>query len=203
MRFCSIIFLFLCLPLVASDTTSVSIWKPQKIGTFGGFGFNYLETGKEAIGINLQGGIIMNQWLTAGLQGNAFFTISPLTDKYTNEDASLMGAYGGLFVAPVFWSNALVHITLPIFAGYGNVSYELYDISDAANRIEDSDWFWAFEPGLEIEMNLMKFIRIAVGSYYRYCGKVRLNYENGGESIVPENILNNFSIGIRLRFGKF
>ena len=204
MRFYFILFLLsLGLPVLASDSTFVSKWEQYKLGTFGGFGFNYLETGKEAIGLSLQGGIIYNQWLAAGIQGNAFFTINPLTDKYTNGDASLMGAYGGLFVAPILWSNKLIHISTPVFAGYGNVSYELYDISDAANRVEDSNWFWAFEPGIELEMNLMRFIRIAVGGYYRYCGKTQLNYENGGESIVPENILNNFSVGIRLRFGKF
>ena len=204
MRFCTILFLFLfSLPVIASDSTSVSNWKQSKIGTFGGFGFTYLETGKEAIGLNIQGGIIYNRWLAAGLQGNAFFTINPLIDKNTNDDASLLGAYGGLFVAPIIWSNKLVHLSIPVFTGYGNVSYELYDTSDAANRIEDSNWFWAFEPGIELEMNLLKFIRIAVGGYYRYCGKIHLNYESSGESIVPENILNNFSVGIRLRFGKF
>ena len=204
MRFCSILLLiFFSVPVVASDSIRVSKWKQHNMGTFGGFGFNYLETGKEAIGLNLQVGCIYNQWLTTGLQGNAFFMINPLTDKYTNNDASLIGAHGGLFVAPVFWSNALVHVSVPVYAGYGIVSYELYDTNEFINRVEDSDWFWVFEPGVEIEMNLMKFIRIAVGGYYQYCGKIRLNYESTGESIVSENILNTFSIGIKLRFGKF
>ncbi len=204
MRFCSILFLVLfSLPVIASDSTRMSKWKQYNMGAFGGFGFNYLETGREAIGLNLQGGIIYNQWLAAGIQGNAFFTINPLTDKYTNDDASLLGGYGGLFVAPIIYSNALVHASFPVFVGYGSISYEIYDALDATNRIEDSDGFWVFEPGIEVELNLMKFIRVAVGGYYRYCGNVNLNYENGGENIVSKNILNNFSVGIRLRFGKF
>ncbi|MDR1171171.1 MAG: hypothetical protein LBL24_01820 [Bacteroidales bacterium] len=204
MRFCSVLLLvFLSLPVIASDSIRVSKWKQYNMGAFSGFGFNYLEAGREAIGLNLQGGIIYNRWLTIGVQGNIFFTINPLTDRYTNDDASLLGGYGGLFVAPTIYSNALVHASFPVFAGYGSVSYEMYDTSDAANRVENSDGFWVFEPGLELELNLMKFIRIAVGGYYRYCGNVNLYYENGSEKIVPSNILNNFSVSVRLRFGKF
>ncbi|MDR1153904.1 MAG: hypothetical protein LBL04_04275 [Bacteroidales bacterium] len=204
MRFYSILFLmFFGLPVIASDSTGVSKWKLYNMGAFGGFGFNYLETGREAMGLNFQGGIIYNRWLTAGIQGNAFFTINPLIDKYTNDDANLLGGYGGLFVAPTIYSNTLLHASFPVLVGYGSISYELYDLTDGANRVEDSDGFWVFEPGIELELNLMKFIRIAVGGYYKYCSNVHLSYENGGENIVSKNILNNFSVGIRLRFGKF
>jgi hypothetical protein len=204
MRFCSILLLMLLsLPAVASEPARVSKWKQYNMGAFGGFGFTYLEAGREAMGLNLQGGIIYNRWLAVGIQGNAFFTINPLTDKYTNYDASLLGGYGGLSVAPAVCSNALVHASFPVFVGYGSISYEMYNAADAANRIEDTDGFWVLEPGIEVELNLMKFIRVAVGGYYRYCGNVNLYYENGSENIVSKNILNNFSVGVRLRFGKF
>ncbi len=205
MRFCSILFLILfSLPVVATDTTRINKWSQRNMGAFGGFGFGYTEmASREAIEINLQGGIIYNHWLAAGIYLNPFFTISPLTDKYTNDDASLLGGYGGLFVSPIIYSNALIHATVPVYLGYGNVSYELYDDVESTNRIEDSGRFWVFNPGVEVELNVLRFVRVAVGGYYRYCGNVRLYYDQGGDQILSSNFLNGFSLGVKLRFGKF
>ncbi len=204
MKFCSILLLTLfSLPIIASDSIPTSKKSQQNWGAFGGFGFSYTEAGKETIELNIQGGFVYNRWLSAGIHLNSFLTVNPLTDKYTNEDASLIGGYGGLFAMPILYSNALVHATFPVFVGYGSVSYELYDVAQSSNHIEDSNQFWVLEPGIEIELNVLRFVRVAVGGYYRYCGKVHLNYENGNEPIVPENILNRFLIGVKLRFGKF
>ncbi len=204
MRLCSVIlFLFASFSVVANKPVNDSV--PQvELGAFGGFGFGYSEvSSNESLEINLQGGVILNHWLAGGIGVNTFFSISPLKDNQTNQDATLLGVYGGLFVSPIIYSNALVHVTVPIFGGYGGISYELYDLVDAATRIEDSDQYWVFEPGIEVEMNLLRFLRLAVGGYYRCSSKIHLTYENGGDPILPGKVLNGFSFGLKLRFGKF
>ncbi len=188
----------------SSDTTSVNKLFGTNFGAFGGFGFSYTEpASKETLGVNVQGGIIYDHWLSGGIYANAFFSLNPIKDRLTGNDANLLGGYGGLFVSPSLYPNSLIHINIPIFVGYGGINYELFDAEDYTSQIEDSDRYWVFEPGIEIEMNVLRVMRIAVGGRYRYCSNIHLNYENGGESILPQNILNGFSIGITIRFGKF
>jgi hypothetical protein len=159
-----------------------------------------METGREAVGLNFQGGLICNRWLAAGLHGNAFFTLSPLADRYSSDDVSLLGVYGGVFAAPIICPKAMIHASIPVCAGYGTVSYGLNEASKTDGRTEASSRIWVLEPGIEVELNLINFIRIAIGGYYRYCGNVKLGY---GNENVAADIFNNFSVGIRLRFGKF
>ncbi len=208
MRFRFVILLFVlstCFASVsANDTARVVNSFRFTLGAFGGFGAGYSEpASKETFEINFQGGIIYNRWLAAGIHVNTFFTLNPLVDKLSGDDAGLVGVYGGIFASPIIWSNALVHAAFPVFIGFGGVNYELYDPEGLTNQIEDSDRYWVLEPGIEIEMNILRFFRVAVGGYYRCCSKIHLNYEKGGESIVPDNFLNNFSVGVKLRFGKF
>jgi hypothetical protein len=53
-----------------------------------------------------------------------------------------------------------------------------------------------FIPGIEIEFNVVKFMRIGLGGYYRYTSG--LNLEKTGE-----HIMDGFSAGLSLKFGKF
>ena len=204
MRICFIsLFLFLCLTIIANEPVKVKK-QGYEIGGFGGFGLNYTEISScESLGATIQGGVILNHWLAGGIQANTFFSINPLKDKLTDQDANMLGVYGGLFASPIVYSNSLVHFTVPIFVGYGGLYYELYDLTNSVSQIEDSDQFWVFEPGIELEINILRFLRLAVGGYYRCSSKIKLAYKNGSDPILPDNVLNGFSVGVKLRFGKF
>lgn len=205
MRFCCIVLFVFFSTVAAARQPGSSRDAQARFGTFGGFGFNYMElAAKEAMGLNVQGGIIFNQWMAAGIQLNAFCTLNPLNDRLSNSDANLLGGYGGVFIAPTICSNALIHASFPVFAGYGGINYEVYDIMEKqSGQVKDSDRFWIFEPGIEAEINLLPFIRLAIGGYYRCSSRVYLSYEKNNSIVLPEDVLNNFSVGVRLRIGKF
>jgi hypothetical protein len=208
-----IIFILCCFSISAKAADSVRLRRVDgnlpkhqffKIGTFGGLGFGYSEIAhRESIELNFQGGVIYNHYFSTGLYVNSFFTLSPVIDRTLGNEAGLTGFYGGVFAMPIIYSASTVHFTVPVFVGYGGVNYELYGTDNAANKIEDSGQFWVFEPGIEIELNILKFIRVAIGGYYRYTSKIRLYNELSGEPVLQDTFLRNFSLGVKLRFGKF
>jgi len=115
-------------------------------------------------------------------------------------DANLTGGYGGLVLEPIVFPNFPVHLSLPVLIGAGGIAYTTsnyypeYDDSDYF--VEDSYAYFIIEPGVELELNMLKFFRLAFGGYYRYTSDIDLiDY--------PENVLHGFSGGITFKFGKF
>ena len=60
----------------------------------------------------------------------------------------------------------------------------------------DSDAFFVFEPGMEIELNIVSFFRIAIGGSYRYTSDINLIGHD-------PDLLRNFNAYFTLKFGKF
>lgn len=88
--------------------------------------------------------------------------------------------YGGLFVEFSFLNARPVHIAAPILIGGGrttikeNVALTQYVFENASSREED---FWAtveesgfgvLEPGLALDTDLFKWMRLGIGVSYRY-----------------------------------
>ena len=81
---------------------------------------------------------------------------------------------------------------------------EEYDFAD-----EDSNAFFVIEPGIEVELNLVKWMRMAATISYRYTSDIKLGYKNSiepsnnGTMIGSEDMLRGFNVGINMKFGKF
>ena len=58
-----------------------------------------------------------------------------------------------------------------------------------------------FEPGVELEFNLVKFFRLAVGASYRLTNGVILKYNFNRD--IRTNALNAFNFYVIFKFGKF
>lgn len=176
-------------------------------GGYGGIMVNYSKIdGKDAVLVGARGGWIINHGITIGLGGYGFVndmnydkTIDGVYDNY-----SLAGGYGGLLIEPIIGAKHPVHLAIPIIIGAGGVSYinnyyygsGYYPPSEPYYYSVDSDAFFVIEPGLEVELNLVKFFRIAVGGYYRYTSDVHLADTDPG-------MLRGFSGSLSLKFGKF
>ena len=65
----------------------------------------------------------------------------------------------------------------------------------------DYDVFFVFEPGVELEFNMVKFFRVAVGASYRFTNGILLNYDVDKE--VPIDALDGFNVYLNFKFGKF
>ncbi len=93
-----------------------------------------------------------------------------------------------------------VHISIPVLIGAGGIAYATnynpYDWDESHYFIEDATGYFVLEPGIELELNIVRFFRLAIGGYYRYTSNIRL-YDT------PENVLHGFSGGITMKFGKF
>ena len=184
-------------------------------GGYGGLSVNYSQIdGKDAILVGARGAWIINHGLAIGFGGYGFAndmkyykTIDNVYDKY-----NLAGGYGGLLIEPIIGSRYPVHVSVPILIGAGGIGliqhhwnkfddndYDWDDNDDYDKdhyRPEDADAYFVVEPGIELELNMVKFMRLAIGGYYRYTSDLEL-------ADTDSDILNGFSGGITLKFGKF
>jgi len=178
-------------------------------GGYGGLLVNYSQIdGKDAVLVGARGAWIINHGLALGIAGYGFAndmeyykSIDGIYDRY-----NLAGGYGGLLIEPIIGSKYPVHVSLPILIGAGGVGYinNYYHTSNYNNgnyydegyHPEEADAFFVVEPGLELELNMVKFMRLAIGGYYRYTSDIEL-------ADTDADILRGFSGGITLKFGKF
>lgn len=178
-------------------------------GGWGGLTFGYTKiNGLDTYLMGARGGWLINHRLTIGLAGNGFISDKqydiPIYEygELVYEGVNLAGGYGGLFLEAVILPFSPVHITIPIIIGAGGVAYtRSWMDSDYYNNYYDdytidSDAFFVFEPGLEIELNLIKFMRLGIGGSYRYTSQINLIESSS-------TMLRGFNGHFSLKFGKF
>ena len=184
-------------------------------GGYGGLTINYTQIdGNDAFLVGARGAWIINHGIGIGLGGHGFvnnITFNNNTDDpSTSQEYALAGGYGGLLLEPIIGAKHPVHISIPILIGVGGVTivYEGtwgsgYHNYDKEYYSGSSQAFFVVEPGLELELSLLKFFRIGLGAYYRYTSDVSLLLYNyyWPKEINPD--LKGFSFGVSLKFGKF
>jgi hypothetical protein len=161
----------------------------------------------------LSTGIILNHHWTIGASGSFIGNWNGLYYKdiyldsstLTMRGAYLHGGYGGLLLEYTLMPNSIVHISFPLMIGggymYYNSSYHdstFYDNNHHHmhyHAISD-DAFFVIEPGVRVEFNIIKLLRLGLGVSYRYVPD--LDLQNTSTSL-----LNQFTGRITLRIGKF
>lgn len=176
-------------------------------GHYGALSFNYAEIDKRnAFQFGLRGGWLAGHGLAVGLGGKIFFNESNYDAVYPMDKANLIGGYGGLLIEPIILPKFPVHLSFPVLMGMGGLAYSFedfeFDFEDSF--IEDSDFFLVVEPGVELEFNVLRNFRIALGAYYAFTSDIQLEYIDppGGEIVEP-NVLRGLSFGVNLKFGRF
>jgi hypothetical protein len=178
-----------------------------KHGGYGGILINYSQIdGKDAVLVGARGGWIIDHHFVIGVGGMGFASqINYKNPTEPDEKYVLGGGYGGLVFEPILSPFNVVNVSFPVLVGAGGASYTKY--YDNGNY-EDHNWesydasaFFVVEPGVEINLNLVKFMRVSFGGYYRYTSG--LNLENPYTLESKESLLNGFSCGVGLKFGKF
>ncbi len=172
-------------------------------GGYGAVSVNYSRIdGKDAILMGGRGAWIINHGIALGFAGAGFLNDYHYNDQL-QRNVNLAGGYGGLLLEPILFAGFPVHISLPVMAGVGGVaytsSYDPYDWEDSHYFVEEATSFLVLEPGVEIELNMVKFFRLSVGGYYRLTSNVRMSID---PALQPD-VLEGFSGGITLKFGKF
>ncbi len=174
-------------------------------GGYGAFSIGYSQIdGRDAMVAGARGAFIFDHSFAIGLAGYGF--VNDLEyDNYRSapEDRFfLAGGYGGVFFEPIVRGTKPVHVSFPIVVGMGGISLVEHsdwdwDWDHSHDYHEyDTDLFFVFEPGVELEFNIARFFRMAAYGSYRLTSDIELYDTN-------QDVLRGFNVGMTFKFGKF
>jgi hypothetical protein len=139
------------------------------------------------------------QSLGIGIGGEGFmneFHYEPAIGR----EVSLAGGYGGFYIEPIIFPQSPVHVSFPVLLGGGGVSYISSDYHYHDNYIEDYEMFMVIMPSAEIELNLTRFFRLAMGASYRFTTPF---YSDSAIYPISIESLRSWSYTMTFKFGKF
>ncbi len=145
-------------------------------------------------------GWLPSQSVGVGLGATGFlneYHYEPSIDK----DVFLAGGYGGLYIEPILFGRSPVHLSFPILLGAGGISYVSKEPDNYNNFVEDTEAFLLIEPAVEIELNLTRFFRLAIGTTYRFPTSFDVGLSDTSKASAES--LKGFSYTLSLKFGKF
>ncbi len=183
------------------DDEFKTVFGGKEVGGYGGIGIGYTTIdSKPALVFDARGGIILGHSFSLGI-GGAGFINSYEYDPALNKDVSLVGGYGGIYGELILFPNSRIHLSFPVLAGIGGAAYTswIQDQNDdypQSSNVEETSVFLVVEPAAELEFNFTTFFRMAVFLSYRYASDLDLTN-------VGPTPLNEFSAGLRFKFGKF
>jgi hypothetical protein len=170
-------------------------------GAYGAFTMGYsVIDNRNAVLFGGRFGWLASHSIGIGFGATGFmneFRYEPLLER----DAALAGGYGGLYIEPILFARFPVHLSFPILFGAGGISYIAKENSQNNNMIENSDAFLLLEPAAEIELNLTRFCRIALGASYRF--PTSFNVGKSGTNTAHSESLKEVSYTMSLKFGRF
>jgi len=170
-------------------------------GGYGAFGAGYsMIDDMDAFVVSGRAAWIVGHSLAIGVAGSGFINdihYNPVLD----DDVNLNGGYGGILVEPIIFPKAPVHLAFPITAGAGGIAYTRISYNGdpweyGTAFVEDTEAFLFFEPGVEMELNVLKFFRLALGMSYRMTTNIELYDTN-------PDVLNGITTSLTFKFGKF
>lgn len=178
---------------------------PISYGGYGGPRVAFSDfNGKDIWLVGGRGGAIFNHSFVIGGAGYGIVNSPRFSNiSYDGIDypvAYLEGGYGGMHLEYILMPNKVVHLSFPLLVGAGGLMYsETSSAASGGNYTEDiivNTAFFVVEPGVELELNIVRFMRISAGIAYRYAHNLDLPN-------TPTSAFNSLSGTISLKFGKF
>ncbi|MHA7129278.1 hypothetical protein [Algoriphagus namhaensis] len=154
------------------------------------YGFTEMDGSRSTV-FNLRGGISFSEKFAAG----AYFNIAHNESRPQSEpDPTVYLEYWtvGGFTEYTLVSKKVVHVTFPLYLGYGEV--EMY--SESGQSGLGSSGFFQIEPSTLLEVNLNRFIRFNMGAGYRLIS--HMNYRN-----ISQSDISGLTGYFGLKFGSF
>jgi hypothetical protein len=154
-------------------------------------------------------GLILNHHWTIGMTGNFIVNSQGSNHHHSESDSihtgkherSMYGGYGGLLLEYTLFPKSRVHVSFPltICGGYLGHSHEIFPDDSLSSKKEWShhgESFFVLEPGVKLELNVVKNLRIGLGISYRYSPE-------RNRMITSPDLLNQLTGKLTFRFGKF
>ena len=160
-------------------------------------GYGTLETkytqllDKDAILIGGHGGVIFNSYFYFGLGAYGLVTTNQFVGSFPEESLDMYMGYTGLMMGFNVMPTKVVHFSIPLFVGVGNLELE-HD-----NIFVENSAFLLFEPGLQLEVNVTQFMKIGLGAGYRMVQGTTLRND------ITDDDLTYWTGNFSLIFGKF
>lgn len=164
---------------------------------------------QDAMLVGLRGGWIIDHRLTLGIAGyglvtevqNAAYDAHLVEAGRTVYNRSLFQTgYGGLLIEPIIAYKSPVHISLPMMIGAGGCGYQTHTSLppdfDPLTYKDDVQAFFAAEGGVDLEINLVKMVRLGVGGSYRYTSDITLPG-------TPKDAMRGFNASMSIKVGVF
>lgn len=202
------VILFLMLSLQTKAQSSGEVRTIFRSGPSSGYGVisNKFTSvyGSYANMPEVYGGWFINKKFLLGIGGGATSNYIPVpVEESVSPTKRMSYLYGqaGLVNEFVIASNGAIHPVFHWFNGAGfSLQYERpeWDELEDTHYTEEADdlrWFYITEPGIQIELNLFRWMRVSPGISYRFA------FDNKTRSINKD--VSGPSASIALKFGKF
>lgn len=181
----------------------------KRDGFYGSFSSGYSPIdGKHGLVFSSRGCWIMDHWFAVGIGGTGFVNnvdhlSAEISGYLSNNETDLIGGYGivknlaggygGIFLEPMLGPLKPVHFSFPVLIGAGGLtSYTTYHQS----YYDIEDFFFVIEPGIELEVNFTRWLRVAAFATYRFTSDINIDYVN-------PNALRTWSAGLNFKVGLF
>lgn len=153
------------------------------------------------------GGWVFNRKLMLGIGASVLTNNILVPDRYSAEPGerlSYMYGQAGLVAEYIPATYKKFHFVYHLFSGVGlTLQYDRSDEMDdffedflETDDAKDQDLFFVAEPGVQLEINLLKWMRLSPGVTYRAA------FGSGGSGL-GSGELSNFSFNLTLKVGKF
>lgn len=174
--------------------------KHKSNGFYVGLGGGYNPVmNKDGMSSSFKAAWIINHQFSLGINAvgftNDFYWDHPVNTEFVCHS----GGFGGLLFEPIIGSRFPIHLSFPITLGAGWIAKldgRNFGNWETEYFYNDSDVFLIAEPGVELELNVLKFFRLGLGATYRITSSVQL--EN-----IQKKPLEGVTAHVMLKFGKF
>jgi hypothetical protein len=152
--------------------------------------------GSTAVIPGIGGGVIFNKKLSLNVLYK--FTVTENTPVGEVDQFYLHGQWGGLKCEYSINPEKAVHLSFPLEVGIGEVELDLKDSYEGQHLIVPSvdAWFANIEPGLALEVNIWKYMKLNIAAGYRFVSDV--TFRN-----ISEKDLMGATFSAALKFGLF
>lgn len=172
-------------------------------GGYGAFSIGYTQIdGENVMTLGGRAGWVIDHHVTLGLMGKALVNTVYVDGYWPDDDGFyLVGGYGGFFIEPILFPTYPIHVSFPVLIGGGGLALNDHTWHDYDWEYDDYypyDWdsYFVLEPGVEIELNVVKFFRVAFGASYRYTSDLHMQY-------VPKDMMRGFNANVTFKMGVF
>lgn len=125
--------------------------------------------------MHVRGGVSVKDKFSLGIYASSLLNdIVPQSEVPANKYLEYWTV--GAFAEYTLLSKELIHVTLPVFFGYGEVEMDTFNDGFPMMIDLGEANFFQLEPSVLLEVNLHKHVRLNAGAGYRFVSK--MNYRN-------------------------